>query len=129
MDQQREVTNRPLAGTRKRGATEAEDCDLEKDLLADSKERAEHIMLVDLGRNDVGRVAEAGSVNVEKLMEVERYSHVMHISSTVKGVGLELRGAASVPCVLAGFSALYIDLCAAVCACDCPGSAAAALRA
>lgn len=88
VDQQREVTNRPLAGTRKRGATEQEDRDLEEDLLADAKERAEHIMLVDLGRNDVGRVAEAGSVNVEKLMEIERYSHVMHISSTVKGMQL-----------------------------------------
>jgi anthranilate synthase component I len=85
VDQQREVTNRPLAGTRKRGETEKEDSDLEEELLADEKERAEHIMLVDLGRNDVGRVAEAGSVNVEKLMEIERYSHVMHISSTVKG--------------------------------------------
>jgi anthranilate synthase component I len=85
VDQQREVTNRPLAGTRRRGETEKEDSDLEEELLADEKERAEHIMLVDLGRNDVGRVAEAGSVNVEKLMEIERYSHVMHISSTVKG--------------------------------------------
>ena len=120
MDQQREVTNRPLAGTRKRGATEAEDEDLEADLLADSKERAEHIMLVDLGRNDVGRVAEAGSVNVEKLMEVERYSHVMHISSTVKGVNLALRRAASVPCVIAGCAVNYIDVCATMCACDGP---------
>jgi chorismate binding enzyme len=85
VDLQGEVTNRPLAGTRKRGATEEEDCVLAKDLLADDKERAEHIMLVDLGRNDVGRVSEAGSVNVEKFMEIERYSHVMHISSTVKG--------------------------------------------
>lgn len=75
-----------MAGTRKRGATEAEDSNLEEDLLADSKERAEHIMLVDLGRNDVGRVAEAGTVKVEKLMDIEKYSHVMHISSTVKGV-------------------------------------------
>ena len=97
VDQQREVTNRPLAGTRRRGATEEEDRGLEADLLADSKERAEHIMLVDLGRNDVGRVAEAGSVKVEKLMEVERYSHVMHISSTVKGAGLALRSVCFVP--------------------------------
>lgn len=81
----REVTNRPLAGTRRRGGTAEEDMALEADLLADEKEKAEHIMLVDLGRNDVGRVAKAGSVRVTNLMEIERYSHVMHISSTVKG--------------------------------------------
>jgi anthranilate/para-aminobenzoate synthase component I len=79
------VTNRPLAGTRRRGATSEDDVALEEDLLADEKERAEHVMLVDLGRNDVGRVAQSGSVVVEKLMEIERYSHVMHISSTVTG--------------------------------------------
>lgn len=79
------VTNRPLAGTRRRGATPGEDAALEKELLADDKERAEHIMLVDLGRNDVGRVARPGSVALPALMEVERYSHVMHISSTVTG--------------------------------------------
>lgn len=79
------VTNRPLAGTRRRGQTAEEDVELEKELLADEKERAEHVMLVDLGRNDVGRVASSGSVVVEKLMEIERYSHVMHISSTVTG--------------------------------------------
>ena len=79
------VVNRPLAGTRKRGATREEDIALEEDLLADEKERAEHVMLVDLGRNDVGKVAKNGSVNVKTLMEVERYSHVMHISSTVTG--------------------------------------------
>lgn len=79
------MTNRPLAGTRRRGATPEADAAAEEELLADAKERAEHVMLVDLGRNDVGRVAEAGSVVVEKLMEVERYSHVMHISSTVVG--------------------------------------------
>lgn len=79
------VTNRPLAGTRRRGATPEDDAALEADLLADEKERAEHVMLVDLGRNDVGRVAQAGTVVVEKLMEIERYSHVMHISSTVTG--------------------------------------------
>jgi anthranilate synthase component 1 len=79
------VTNRPLAGTRRRGTTPEADVAAEEELLADAKERAEHVMLVDLGRNDVGRVAEAGSVAVEKLMEVERYSHVMHISSTVVG--------------------------------------------
>ncbi len=79
------VTNRPLAGTRRRGQTEAEDKALEMELLADPKERAEHIMLVDLGRNDVGRVAELGSVKLTDVMVVERYSHVMHISSEVQG--------------------------------------------
>lgn len=79
------VTNRPLAGTRKRGSTPEEDRALEKDLLADQKERAEHIMLVDLGRNDVGQVAKPGTVALPTVMEVERYSHVMHISSTVTG--------------------------------------------
>jgi anthranilate synthase component 1 len=79
------ITNRPLAGTRKRGATEEEDKALEKELLADPKERAEHIMLVDLGRNDVGKAAELGSVKVTEMMKVERYSHVMHISSNVQG--------------------------------------------
>ena len=79
------VTNRPLAGTRRRGETDEQDKALEKELLADQKECAEHVMLVDLGRNDVGKVSESGSVVVEKLMEIERYSHVMHISSTVTG--------------------------------------------
>ncbi len=79
------VTNRPLAGTRKRSADEAEDKRLERELLADEKERAEHVMLVDLGRNDVGRVAMPDSVRLERVMEIERYSHVMHISSTVTG--------------------------------------------
>lgn len=79
------VSVRPIAGTRRRGATIEEDMELERRLLADSKERAEHIMLVDLGRNDVGRVAERGSVQVESLMNVERYSHVMHIVSNVTG--------------------------------------------
>ncbi|MEL6499331.1 MAG: anthranilate synthase component I [Planctomycetota bacterium] len=79
------VTNRPLAGTRKRGATPDEDAALEADLLADPKERAEHAMLVDLARNDVGRVAEPGTISVGPVMAVERYSHVMHISSTVTG--------------------------------------------
>ena len=81
----RTVVNRPLAGTRKRGKTPEEDMALEIDLLADEKERAEHTMLVDLGRNDVGRVCAPGSVSVDALMEIERYSHVMHISSTVTG--------------------------------------------
>ncbi len=80
-----EVTIRPLAGTRKRGATEAEDQALAEELLADPKERAEHVMLVDLARNDVGRVAEYGSVKVSDVMVVERYSHVMHITSNVRG--------------------------------------------
>ena len=80
-----EVTIRPLAGTRPRGATVAEDMRLEAELLADPKERAEHLMLLDLGRNDVGRVAQPGSVEVTKSFYVERYSHVMHIVSTVVG--------------------------------------------
>jgi len=81
----REMTVRPLAGTRRRGATAEEDKTLAAELLADPKERAEHIMLVDLARNDVGRAAELGSVKIADLMTVERYSHVMHISSTVTG--------------------------------------------
>ncbi|MBI3043330.1 MAG: anthranilate synthase component I [Betaproteobacteria bacterium] len=79
------VTVRPIAGTRRRGATPAEDAELEKELLADQKERAEHIMLVDLGRNDAGRVARTGSIKVTEQMVVERYSHVMHIVSNVEG--------------------------------------------
>ena len=85
VNKERTVVNRPLAGTRMRGKTQEEDEALEVELLADQKERAEHVMLVDLGRNDVGRVSKAGTVKVEKLMEIERYSHVMHISSTVTG--------------------------------------------
>jgi anthranilate synthase component I len=80
------VTSRPLAGTRRRGATPAEDRALEAELLADPKERAEHIMLVDLHRNDVGRVAKIGSVTVSEAMTVERYSHVMHITTNVTGM-------------------------------------------
>jgi anthranilate synthase component 1 len=79
------VTNHPIAGTRPRGATPEQDAAFAADLLADEKERAEHIMLVDLGRNDVGRVAVPGTVRVPRLMEVERYSHVMHIVSNVEG--------------------------------------------
>jgi anthranilate synthase component 1 len=79
------VTNHPIAGTRPRGATPQEDEANELDLMADEKERAEHIMLVDLGRNDVGRVSTPGSVRVPQLMEVERFSHVMHIVSHVEG--------------------------------------------
>jgi len=80
-----EVTVRPIAGTRPRGANEAEDIALEKDLLADPKELAEHLMLIDLGRNDAGRVSEIGSVKLTDKMIVERYSHVMHIVSNVTG--------------------------------------------
>jgi anthranilate synthase component 1 len=76
---------RPIAGTRRRGTTPEEERELEADLLADPKERAEHIMLVDLGRNDVGRVAAVGSVEVNELMAIERYSHVIHIVSNVRG--------------------------------------------
>ena len=80
-----EVVVRPIAGTRPRGRTEQMDLDLEKGLKSDPKEIAEHVMLVDLGRNDVGRVAEMGSVTVDAFMIVERYSHVMHLVSNVKG--------------------------------------------
>jgi anthranilate synthase component I len=79
------VTVRPLAGTRPRGKTPQEDARLAEELLADEKERAEHVMLVDLGRNDVGRVAQFGSVSLSDVMVIERYSHVMHISSNVDG--------------------------------------------
>ena len=81
----RMMTLRPIAGTTRRGKTDDEDAALERELLADPKERAEHVMLIDLGRNDVGRVAEIGSVKVVRQMEVERYSHVMHIVSEVNG--------------------------------------------
>jgi anthranilate synthase component 1 len=80
-----EITNRPLAGTRRRGHTPEEDQALEAELLADPKEIAEHLMLIDLGRNDVGRVAEVGTVEVTDKFVIERYSHVMHISSNVTG--------------------------------------------
>ena len=83
--ERRRVMTRPIAGTRRRGATPEEDALLAEELLADAKERAEHVMLVDLGRNDIGRVAEIGTVQLENFMEVERYSHVMHIVSTVEG--------------------------------------------
>lgn len=79
------VTVRPIAGTRRRGHSEAEDVALEQELLADPKELAEHLMLIDLGRNDIGRIAEAGSVTLTDKMVVERYSHVMHIVSNVEG--------------------------------------------
>ena len=79
------VTIRPLAGTRRRGATAAEDAKLADELLADPKERAEHLMLLDLARNDVGRVAKIGTVKVTEQIVIERYSHVMHICSHVEG--------------------------------------------
>ncbi|AHY47185.1 anthranilate synthase component I [Rubrobacter radiotolerans] len=85
----RRVMTRPVAGTRGRGATAEEDALLAEELLADEKERAEHVMLVDLGRNDLGRVSEVGTVELKSFMEIERYSHVMHIVSTVEG---DLRG-------------------------------------
>ncbi|MCK5237137.1 MAG: anthranilate synthase component I [Deltaproteobacteria bacterium] len=81
-----EINVRPIAGTRPRGGNAKEDEALEKELLADPKERAEHIMLVDLGRNDIGRVSRTGSVKVDELMVIERYSHVMHIVSNVHGI-------------------------------------------
>jgi anthranilate synthase component 1 len=79
------VVTRPLAGTRPRGKTPQDDQRLEQELRNDEKERAEHIMLVDLGRNDVGRVSEPGTVEVSELMDVERYSHVMHLVTNVQG--------------------------------------------
>ncbi|WP_130731698.1 anthranilate synthase component I [Komagataeibacter xylinus] len=97
------MTVRPLAGTRPRGHTTAEDLALEEELLADPKERAEHLMLIDLGRNDVGRVCELGSVRVTEQFVIERFSHVMHISSNVEGTlrpGLEALDA-----LMAGFPA------------------------
>jgi anthranilate synthase component 1 len=81
----RQASLRPIAGTRPRGASANEDAVLEQELIADPKERAEHVMLVDLGRNDLGRVCEYGTVHVPELMVVERYSHVMHIVSQVEG--------------------------------------------
>jgi anthranilate synthase component 1 len=83
--EENKVEIRPIAGTRRRGKTADEDAALEKELLADPKERAEHVMLVDLARNDIGRVCDFGSVQVKDLMIIERYSHVMHIVSSVEG--------------------------------------------
>ena len=87
------ATTCPIAGTRPRGGTKDEDLALERELVADPKERAEHVMLVDLGRNDLGRVCETGSVAVDKYAQVERYSHVMHLVSTVRGKLAEGRDA------------------------------------
>ena len=84
-NEDQQVDIRPIAGTRMRGKNEAEDRELEEDLLADPKERAEHVMLVDLARNDIGRVCDWGSVDVSEFMIIERYSHVMHIVSNVRG--------------------------------------------
>jgi anthranilate synthase component 1 len=89
----RHVSTKPIAGTRPRGATPEEDRRIERELLADEKERSEHVMLVDLGRNDLGRVCEYGSVTVDELMEIESYSHVMHIVSSVSGTLREEVGA------------------------------------
>ena len=97
------VTIRPLAGTRRRGTTYEEDQALEAELLADPKERAEHLMLLDLGRNDVGRVAALGSVKVTESFAVERFSHVMHISSNVEGRLAE--GLDALDALVAGFPA------------------------
>ncbi len=98
-----QVTIRPIAGTRKRGATEAEDMALEQELLNDTKEMAEHLMLLDLGRNDVGRVTKGGTVQVTERMLVERYSHVMHIVSNVMGELDENK--TSMQALMAGFPA------------------------
>ncbi len=97
------VTIRPIAGTRKRGKTPAEDKALELDLLADEKEMAEHLMLLDLGRNDMGRVAKAGTIKVTERSIVERYSHVMHIVSNVEGQVQD--GLDAIDCLFAGFPA------------------------
>ncbi|PKH46762.1 anthranilate synthase component I [Dehalococcoides mccartyi] len=80
-----EVMTRPLAGTRKRGKTQKEDASLEQELRHDEKECAEHIMLVDLGRNDIGRISQPGTVRITDVMDVERYSHVMHLVSHIQG--------------------------------------------
>ncbi|MDH5778357.1 MAG: chorismate-binding protein, partial [Gammaproteobacteria bacterium] len=97
------VTVRPIAGTRPRGKDEAEDKALEKDLLADPKEIAEHLMLIDLGRNDTGRIAEIGSVELTEKMTIERYSHVMHIVSNV--IGKLQKGMSAIDVIRATFPA------------------------
>lgn len=112
-----EVTIRPIAGTRPRGATPEEDRANEASLLADPKERAEHLMLLDLGRNDVGRVAQAGTVKVTESYTIERYSHVMHIVSNVIGK-LDTRRADSVDALFAGFPAGTVSGAPKVRACE-----------
>ncbi|HUD29843.1 MAG TPA: chorismate-binding protein [Novosphingobium sp.] len=112
-----EVTIRPIAGTRPRGRTTAEDKANEVALLADPKERAEHLMLLDLGRNDVGRVAEAGTVEVTDSYTIERYSHVMHIVSNVVG-RLDTAGHDAIDAVLAGFPAGTVSGAPKVRACE-----------
>jgi anthranilate synthase component 1 len=112
-----EVTIRPIAGTRPRGATPEEDRDNEASLLADPKERAEHLMLLDLGRNDVGRVAEAGTVQVTESYTVERYSHVMHIVSNVVG-RLDAAHHDALDAVFAGFPAGTVSGAPKVRACE-----------
>ena len=103
MSQHDVVTIRPIAGTRKRGTTPEEDAANAADLMGDVKERAEHLMLLDLGRNDVGRVSKPGTVRVKSNYEVEYYSHVMHIASQVEG---EIRpGLDAVDAMIAGFPA------------------------
>jgi anthranilate synthase component 1 len=97
------VEVRPIAGTRPRGKTPQKDLELEKELLADPKELAEHLMLVDLGRNDVGRVSEYGSVHPKDLFVIERYSHVMHIVSSVKGI--LAKGKDAIDALMSGFPA------------------------
>jgi anthranilate synthase component 1 len=112
-----EVTIRPIAGTRPRGATPEEDRDNETSLLADPKERAEHLMLLDLGRNDVGRVAQAGTVQVTESYTVERYSHVMHIVSNVIG-RLDAANHDALDAVFAGFPAGTVSGAPKVRACE-----------
>ncbi|MGE8140799.1 anthranilate synthase component I [Novosphingobium sp. NPDC080210] len=112
-----EVTIRPIAGTRPRGATPDEDRANEASLLADPKERAEHLMLLDLGRNDVGRVAEAGSVKVTESYTIERYSHVMHIVSNVVG-RLDAANHDAIDAVFAGFPAGTVSGAPKVRACE-----------
>jgi anthranilate synthase component 1 len=97
------VTVRPIAGTRPRGSSRDEDAAYERDLLADPKEIAEHVMLMDLGRNDLGRVAQVGSVEVTAQMAIERYSHVMHIVSNVEGKLLD--GLSAIDVLRASFPA------------------------
>jgi anthranilate synthase component 1 len=97
------VVQRPIAGTRPRGRTDEEDAALAAELVSDEKERAEHVMLVDLARNDVGRVSAYGSVHVDELMVVERYSHVMHIVSQVSGTLVE--GSTALDALYASFPA------------------------